>query len=378
MNDASKRRMSEPAEGDGHRRVYTPEPIAEVLAYTARGKPGVDSMKSWGGSSFSLVSSLPRRAVWRWAFKKPMNLDLMKTSVMSVGQGSGRIRQWRSFAGFCAVHHRAWCAAELQWSDASDSWHQCDPPSEVSDLWLDEHRVPLAVVHSRVESKWCKFSMTSWTLADVVILDSFWMFLPQHPIHMPSLTSAALAHFPRQEPLMFTCISHATEVKSVRAFWVRGPLGNSWDGIRRSIGCCFLPTCTYIIYNMYIYIYMIFYDIHTNPMKIHPRFPELLILRFPHRPQPPCGQFRKGGLELCLRHRLRSQLLGALAEQLQQRLWGDLTMEDLQFFGRFSCICFFQRFFVNKQVFEVFFKSFWSVFKSFWGVFLVCVSFPWW
>ena len=65
MNDASKRRMSEPAEGDGHRRVYTPEPIAEVLAYTARGKPGVDSMKSWGGSSFSLVSSLPRRAVWR-------------------------------------------------------------------------------------------------------------------------------------------------------------------------------------------------------------------------------------------------------------------------------------------------------------------------
>ena len=103
---------------------------------------------------------------------------------------------------------------------------------------------------------------------------------------------------------------------------------------------------------------MIFYDIHTNPMKIHPRFPELLILRFPHRPQPPCGQFRKGGLELCLRHRLRSQLLGALAEQLQQRLWGDLKMEELQVFGRFSCICFFQRFFVNKQVFEVFFKSF--------------------
>ena len=190
--------------------------------------------------------------------------------------------------------------------------------------------------------------MTSWTLADVVILDSFWMFLPQHPIHMPSLTSAALAHFPCQEPLMFTCISHATEVKSVRAFWVRGPLGNSWDGIRRSIGCCFLPT---YIYN---YIYMILYDIHINPMKIHPRFPELLILRFPHRPQPPCGQFRKGGLELRLRHRLRSQLLGALAEQLQQRLWGDLTMEDLQFFGRFSRICFF----VNKQVFEVFFKSF--------------------
>ena len=76
-------------------------------------------------------------------------------------------------------------------------------------------------------------------------------------------------------------------------------------------------------------------------MKIHPRFPELLILRFPHRPQPPCGQFRKGGLELRLRHRLRSQLLGALAEQLQQRLRGDLTMEDLQFFGRFSCICVF-------------------------------------
>lgn len=70
MNDASKRRMSEPAEGDGHRRVYTPEHIAEVLAYTARGKPiclppGVDSMKSWGRSSFSLVSSLPRRAMWR-------------------------------------------------------------------------------------------------------------------------------------------------------------------------------------------------------------------------------------------------------------------------------------------------------------------------
>ena len=51
------------------------------------------------------------------------------------------------------------------------------------------------------------------------------MFLPQHPIHMPSLTSVALAHVPCQEPLMFTCISHATEVKSVHVFWVRRPQG---------------------------------------------------------------------------------------------------------------------------------------------------------
>eukprot|EP00435_Cladocopium_sp_Y103_P071090 s130_g36.t1 len=55
MNDASKRRMSEPAEGDGCRRVYVPEVNPEILAYTVRGKPiclppGVDSMKSWGRS----------------------------------------------------------------------------------------------------------------------------------------------------------------------------------------------------------------------------------------------------------------------------------------------------------------------------------------
>ena len=55
MNDASKRRMSEPAEGDGTRRTYAAEPNKEVLAYTVRGKPvflphGVDSVKTWGRS----------------------------------------------------------------------------------------------------------------------------------------------------------------------------------------------------------------------------------------------------------------------------------------------------------------------------------------
>eukprot|EP00435_Cladocopium_sp_Y103_P051192 s837_g15.t2 len=53
MNDASKRRMCEPAEGDGYRRTYVPDSSPEVLAHTARGKPiclppGVDSLKSWG------------------------------------------------------------------------------------------------------------------------------------------------------------------------------------------------------------------------------------------------------------------------------------------------------------------------------------------
>ena len=53
----------------------------------------------------------------------------------------------------------------------------------------------------------------------------FGVFLPQHPLRKASLTSVALAHFAFQEPLMFTCISRATEVKSVHAFWVRRPQG---------------------------------------------------------------------------------------------------------------------------------------------------------
>ena len=185
--------------------------------------------------------------MWRWAIKKSMNLDLRRTSVMSDGS---RVRQnppvdicWiLNSTSSCVMRSRApvvrcqWFLASMWpavWSERSmTGWAQSAVGCDILMGWI---RVML-LFYDKLDA--CRF----------LLLDRFWSVF-------------ATASNPQSKPdicgLGSFCISGTFDVHlhqpchgGEKRPCVLGQ-ETSRDGVRRSFGCCSLPTYIYI-YNIYV------------------------------------------------------------------------------------------------------------------------------